>query len=125
MDKGMDPTLLDSIIGRLLEVKTIKPGKNAQLLECRRSSRSAPHPRRSSSRSPTSWSSRPPSKYAVIFSDSSVCFLMDVGRPLQLIFVVSGPSQNMMLIVFTLFALLRNSVIFCVYNIQSFHNLLH
>ena len=29
----MDPVLLDSIIGRLLEVKTLKPGKNAQLSE--------------------------------------------------------------------------------------------
>jgi hypothetical protein len=33
MEKGMDPVLLDSIIGRLLEVKTLKPGKNAQLSE--------------------------------------------------------------------------------------------
>jgi hypothetical protein len=33
MEKGMDPALLDSIIARLLEVKTLKPGKNAQLSE--------------------------------------------------------------------------------------------
>ena len=33
MEKGMDPGLLDSIIARLMEVKTLKPGKNAQLSE--------------------------------------------------------------------------------------------
>ena len=32
-DMGMDPALLDDIIRRLLEVKTLKPGKNAQLSE--------------------------------------------------------------------------------------------
>ncbi|KAI4983129.1 hypothetical protein ZWY2020_023621 [Hordeum vulgare] len=33
MEKGMDPALLDNIIARLLEVKSLKPGKNAQLSE--------------------------------------------------------------------------------------------
>lgn len=32
-EKGMDPVLLDDIIRRLIEVKNLKPGKNAQLSE--------------------------------------------------------------------------------------------